>query len=234
MNSFGEIEYDDLLEVNHNLNISYSSSFLSVTPSLENLISFHNSINPDEKEEDKNKINIKKFKEANINKFKEDALYYCSSPETLLNYKRNMDEETNYEFYKSADCEQFLACQKGRSKNLLSVSKNDLFIKKNMLSNYNDFCANASFVTNNNNNKIKMINANLIRKKMEEYGLFFFKDIDENKMLSYLDELKAIFEKNPVDMESLGLIHFNYIENNLFLLLKLILNKIKQKMILKY
>ena len=234
MNSFGEIEYDDLLEVNHNLNISYSSSFLSVTPSLENLISFHNSINPDEKEEDKNKINIKKFKEANINKFKEDALYYCSSPETLLNYKRNMDEETNYEFYKSADCEQFLACQKGRSKNLLSVSKNDLFIKKNMLSNYNDFCANASFVTNNNNNKIKMINANLIRKKMEEYGLFFFKDVDENKMLSCLDELKAIFEKNPVDMESLGLIHFNYIENNLFLLLKLILNKIKQKMILKY
>ena len=103
-----------------------------------------------------------------------------------------------------------------------------------MLSNYNDFCANASFVTNNNNNKIKMINANLIRKKMEEYGLFFFKDVDENKMLSCLDELKAIFEKNPVDMESLGLIHFNYIENNLFLLLKLILNKIKQKMILKY
>ena len=83
----------------------------------------------------------------------------------------------------------------------------------------------------NKENSLKIVNANLIRKKMEEYGMLLLKENDENRMIKYLDELKDIFKKNEIDMKSLGLVHFNFIENNIGFFLNLILNKIKQKMI---
>ena len=179
------------------------------TPTLENLISFHQTKNSKDDEEDKNRLPLKKFKEININKFIEDILYYCSSPETLKNYKRSEENERNYEFFKDLECEEFLSSQKRRAKTISSISKLNSFIKKKKLSNYNDsLCANGSFVQKNNEKSSKMVNANLIRKKMEEYGMLFLKENDENKMIQYLSELKEIFKKNQIDMESLGLVHF--------------------------
>ena len=65
--------------------------------SFENLLSFAQITNNyNNKEEDNEKLTLRMFKERNLNKFKEDILFYLTSPETLLNFKRNKEEETNY------------------------------------------------------------------------------------------------------------------------------------------
>ena len=162
-----------------------------------------------------------------MDKLNEDILYYSSSPETLLNYKKSIDEESNYEFYKDLDCENFLTSQKERNKIISSISNlnYDSLIKQNKLSNYNSFYSKNSFIDKTNYNESKIINSNLIRKKLDEYSFLYLKETDENKLLSYLNELKNLFQKHKIDMQSLGLTHFNYIENYLCLILNLIISK---------
>ena len=78
---------------------------------------------------DQNMVSLKKFKEKNVNKFYEDILYYCSSPEDLKNYKRSTEEEKNYEFFKDLESEEFLACQNKRNEDIKNIQKLSLFIK---------------------------------------------------------------------------------------------------------
>ena len=219
-------EYDD--DFNEN-NIEREDNLIS--PSLEYLLSLpqNKDINY-EKEEDKEKITLYDFKLKNINKFKEDLLYYCLPPESLLNYKKSIDEESNYEFYKDLDCENFLLSQKERTRIFLNISNSNSLIKQNKLSNYNnEFCSKISLINVNDYNDSKLINSNLIRQKLEEYSHKYINETDKNKIFTYLIELKDLFHKYKIDMESLGLILFNYIENFLCIILNLIINKFSQQ-----
>ena len=55
---------------------------------------------------------------------------------------------------------------------------------------------------------------------MDEFSyLYSLEDIDENKIIHDLNDFKNILSKNPVDMESFGLIQFNFIEKNLISIL---------------
>ena len=191
--------------------------------SLESLITLPLTLNiDDDKEVDNEKTSIIAFKLKNMNKLLENILYYCSSPETLLHYKKNIDEESNYEFYKDLDCENFLLSQKKINKIISSILKSDFnTLIKPKLRNYYNFYSKNSFINNNS----KITNSNFIRKKLEEFTLFYINETNENKILTYLNELKDEFQKNKIDMQSLGLTLFNYIENSLCLILNLIRNK---------
>ena len=120
--------------------------------SLESLITLPLTLNiDDDKEVNNEKNSIIAFKLKNMNKLLENILYYCSSPETLLHYKKNIDEENYYEFYKDLDCENFLLTQKKINKIISSLSKSDFntLIKQTKLSNYNNFYSKNSFIKNN-------------------------------------------------------------------------------------
>ena len=123
-----------------------------------------------------------------------------------------------------------MASQKERIKAILSQSKSNLDsqMKISKLSNYrNSFCAKATLI---NGSEETLINANLLGIKMDECSfLCTKKEIDENELVSSLYELKDTFEKKTINMESLGLIHFNFIEKNLILILSLIENKFSDK-----
>ena len=60
----------------------------SDSSSLEFLLSIPQRINSEDnnEEDDNNKLSFNDFKEKNINKLKEDLLYYYSSPDTLLKF----------------------------------------------------------------------------------------------------------------------------------------------------
>ena len=215
-----------------NSNNSMGQIIDSEIPSLENIISLSETINLlNEENEDNKRLTLSQFKAKNIELLKEELLYYYLSPENLVDFTYNIvDNEKNYDFYKNIDCENFLSAQKKREKIFLSTSKSNLSIKQKKLSNYNDsLCAKISFTQNNKINTTNMKNSNLIKKKLEEYTLILLKEKEENKILSYLNEIKDIFKKSNIDMESLGLIHFNYIENNLNILLNIIIGKIEKK-----
>ena len=198
--------------------------------SLENIICYTHSGFYEEKEKT-NKLTLNDFKEENINKLKEDILYYYLSPKALLNYKQNSDnEERNYEFYKNLDYENFMSNQKESENIFLSASKSKLFLKQKKLSNYNNsLCAKGSIISNIKINETKMVNSNIIKNKLEECIKIVLKTKDENKILANLYELKEVLKKNKVEMKSLGLIHFNYIENNLDILLNIIFGIIEKK-----
>ena len=199
-------------------------------PKIE-LILFYPQIGKDFKmPNNKNQLELYFFKKNNLMKLEEDILFYCSSPKTLENYKKNKDDDKSYEFFNDIDSEYFMACQKERYKTITSIyeSKNDPLIKVKKLSNYKSiFCVKASSVEKTF--KTKLVNSNVIRANLEEYSNKIINEINVNQVLSHFNELKTIFQKNTIDMESLGLIQFNFIENNLLLLLTLMQSKFQQE-----
>ena len=192
--------------------------------------------NKAKKNENKNKLSLYDFKKNNLIKLEEDILYYCLSPQSLLNFKSIVDDQKNYEFYNDIDSENFMISQKERINIILSLQlKTDSFFKKSKLSNYeNSFCAKASLIEYTNQNNSKMVNSNLIRTKMNEYSDKIMNELDENKLFEYLKEMQDIFVNNIIDIESIGLVQFNFIENNILHLLNLILNKFEQSKHSKY
>ena len=188
------------------------------------------------KKENKNKLTLYDFKKNNLINLEEDILYYCSSPKSLLNFKSILDDQKKYEFYNDIDSENFMISQEERIDIILSLKLNkDSFSKKSKLSNYkNSFCAKASLIEYTYQNNSKMVNSNLIRTKMDEYSYKIINELDENKLFEYLKEIQDIFINNIIDMESIGLVQFNFIENNILLLLNLISNKFEQSKHSKY
>ena len=188
------------------------------------------------KKENKNKLSLYDFKKNNLIKLEEDILYYCLSPRSLLNFKSILDDQKNYEFYNDIDSETFMSSQEERINIILSLKLNECsYSKKSKLSNYkNSFCANASLIENTYENNSKIVNSNLIRTKLDEYSYKIINELDENKLFEYLKEIQEIFINNIIDMESIGLVQFNFIENNILLLLNLILNKFEQSKDSKY
>ena len=202
--------------------LEYLLSIPQITDSLE-----------DNQEENKSKFSLLDFIKDNLNNLKEDLIYYFSSPESLSHFRSSLDEEIRYKFYKDLDSENFIISQKGRFKQILSNIKSNSYsqMKISKLSNFNDsFCIKTSLIQNNNeiNNKIK--NANLIGIKMDECSYLYSEQvIDDDKLINYINELKDIFAKNKIDMESLGLTHFNFIEKNLISILRLTENKLVKR-----
>ena len=197
--------------------------------SLEYLISTPQIINtPGDQEEKKKKLTLIDFQDKNLNKLKEDLILYFSSPESLAHFKTSLDEETKYDFYKDLDCENFIIAQIERFKKILLISDSDnnsqAQMKKSTLSNFNNsFCIKASLIQDRDPTHQKLLNVKLLGEKIEESSfLFSQQDLDENKIISYLNELKDIFVTKVIDMESLGLLHFSSIEKNLFFILRMI------------
>ena len=104
-------------------------------------------------------------------------------------------------------------------------------MKKRKFSNFNrNFCFITSLIKDKSQYQKSIIRANIIGEKMDDYSyLFSSEDVDENEIIKYLNELKDILSANIIDMESLGLVHFNSIEKNLIFILKLIENKLHIK-----
>ena len=217
-------------------NIRNNNSLEDDILTLESLLLSLISEKETKKKESKNKLSLYDFKNNNLIKLKEDILYYCLSPKSLLNFKSILDNQQNYEFYNDIDSENFMISQEERINIILSLKLNtDSFSKNSKLSNYkNNFCAKASLIANTYQNNSKMVNTNLIRVKMEEYSYKIINELDENKLFEYLKEMQNIFTINKIDMESVGLIQFNFIENNILLLLNIISNKFEQSKNSKY
>ena len=195
--------------------------------SLEYLLTTHQITKSDDafQEENKKILTLIDFQKKNINNFKEDLIYYFSSPESLKHFKNSLDEEIKYKFYKDLDCENFISAQKERFKLILSKLETNLNTEKK-ISKFNIFCSISSLIKNDSQIQEKLVNANIIGLKLDEsFSLYTQQEIDEDKIITYLNELKDTFINNSIDMESIGLIHFNSIEKNLISILALIENK---------
>ena len=196
--------------------------------SLEYLLSTPQIEDSYEDNEEKKEVNLQlKY----LIRAKEDLVYYFSSPESLLNFKSCLEEEFNYKYYIDLDFYNFIIAQKERIKLILSISNSDIDsqIKIKKLGNYNtSFCVQASQIENISSSDL--IKTNLIRMKLDEFFVIYSdKAIGENKLIDYLNELKGIFLVNIIDMKSLGLISFNFIESNMIHILELIERKLTEK-----
>ena len=216
-------------EVQRENNINQNSQSLEYL--LENQQIIDSNISEEEKEKIFGEIDLNK---KNINELKENLIYYFSSPESLSNFKSIRQEEINYDYYKNLDCQNFILSQKNKFKKIISILNSDFKfqMKKRNFSNFNTiFSPKLSLTQDNEETKNKLINTSLIGLKMDEFSyLYSGKEVvDDIILINYLDELKNIFEKNIIDMNSIGLLHFNFIERNLINILSMIENKFVMK-----
>ena len=227
-NRTGEIIYEDEDYKDENINeIDWMES------SLDNLISNHfinKEININE--EKNGNQTLTEFKKNNINRLYEEMLCYFSSPEILKIYKSSViDQDKNYLFYKDYISENFMIEQRERIKRIskLPKIKKDSIIKKRKLLNYENIFFSSPLDSETDDFKENHIEVNNLRIEMEKYSQLFFNENDNIKLLSYLKNLIKEFSKAKLDVYYLGLVHFNFIENNLVLLLTIIKNKLDKK-----
>ena len=220
-------EHQDKSDINQDIDINSKSFeyFLSI-PKITN----------SEKENQpkrKKRISIYDYIRRNINNLKEDLVYYFSSTESLRRFKSSLKGEIKYDFYNNLIYENFIAAQKERSKLILSnINSNPIpKVKVSKLSKfYDSFSPKLNVEFNTSQRKTKLIYANLIGVKINECPILYSnQEINENEIISYLYELKDIFASKTIDMESIGLILFNSIENNFISILKLIEYKLVAK-----
>ena len=195
-------------------------------PSLEKLLSNYQQVHLKEKNEINN-IDLKQFKINNLNKKYEDMLYYFLPPENLKNYKSIDIEENNYQFLNDLNNENFFLSQDVRADIINNISDTNSSINKSFLNNFNeDFCPKNSFSQKNEENLKNMINLNKFKIIFEKFSLLCLNENDENKLLSYINEIYNGFMNNKFQMESIGLINFNLIEDYFHFLLNLVIKKL--------
>ena len=189
-------EYDEFYYVN-NYNGSHRNNEINQemnlnSNTLESLISIQQITNFGDinQEMTRKKYTLNDFIQRNLTDLKEDLVYYFSSPDSLIHYKNNSKEEIKYNFYKDLDSENFISAQLERFKRILSISKSNLDspMKKSKLSDFNNnFCLKSSLIKDNAEIHKKIINANLIGIKMDEYLFKYSKqEEDENILIAYL------------------------------------------------
>ena len=175
---------------------------------------------------------LREFKKNNVNRLYEEMLHYFSSPEILKKFKRSViDKDKNYVFYKDFVSENFMIEQRQiikRISELPKIKKNSIIKKRKLLDYKNIFFTRPNDSEIDEDYKIKFIEVNNLRTEMERYSFLCLNENDDAKLLSYVKELKKEFSKTLINIETLGLVHFNFIENNLVLLLTIIKNKLDQ------
>ena len=166
---------------------NYDSSIISP---IEKLIFSDPNISPKNEDIDYNSLKLIDFKINHINKLKEDIFYYCSSPQNLLNYKQFVSKEKYYELYKDLANSNFISSQKERFDIILQKGNEKNFIESNLI-NENIF-DEIIFPEKIDKNKLTMQKSYLLCQLLNKYNFYELKDIDNNKLLIYLEEVKIL------------------------------------------
>ena len=199
---------------------------ISYSP-LEKLLSLEPNISPNNEDIDYNSLKLIEFKKILINKLKEDIIYYCTSPQKLLNYKEIESTEKKVESYKDLDTENFLISQKERFDIILN--KKD-YSQQNLIKLDNvDVNIEISFPEKNWKNELSMQYINLLYKKLNIYNFNELKELDSDKILNYLNDIKFHLMIEPISPNLCGTILYSYIINNINLILEIILDKFKKE-----
>ena len=216
------------IEQNYNIKRINERNFELISYSnLETLLSLEPSISPKNEDIDYNSLKLIEFKKNLINKLKEDIIYYCASPQKLLNYKKIEPTEKEFEFFKDLETENFLISQKERFDIILN--KKD-FPKNNFVKLDNtDVGIEISFPENNWKNKYAMQSVNSLCKRLKNYNFFELKELDNNKILIYLNDIKYDLMLEKISPYLCGTVLYNFIINNINLILEIISDKFKKE-----
>ena len=191
-----------LIKENYNLS--------SLSP-IEKLLSLEQKISSSNEDIDNNSLKLIEFKKYEINRLKEDILFYCASPKLLLNYKKDKTKEKLYEFYKDLEIENFMVYQKERNDIIHKyIDKEDNSLKQNLLNQ--NFDIDIIYPEKNSKNNIIMKKLYLLSQKLSNYNLLELKEIDNNKLLDNLKEVKdMVKDVNKINPYSCGITLYNFI-----------------------
>ena len=178
---------------------------------------------------DESILSLSKFKELNMNKVKEDMLYYCSSSEILSKLDANNSEylfrESDSEFYNDLSVKSFLDRQNQilyflKTRDKVKTIEKDIKLG-NLIDSFKEKTNKISAETNEDLNQVNNI-LNTIQKAMtiliKEKNNINNKDIPINILNDINSKLKI--NKNKIDKVRKEL--YIILENNLFMLIALI------------
>ena len=177
---------------------------------------------------DESILSLSKFKELNMNKVKEDMLYYCTSSDILSKLDSNNSDylfrESDSEFYNALSVRSFL----DRQNQILYFLKNRDIVKEivkdikldNLMDLYKEKTNNNSFETNKDLNQVNNI-LNTIQKAMTI--LIKEKSNNNNNIpINILNDINSKLKINRNKIEKVRKEMYIILENNLVMLIALI------------
>ena len=182
----------------------------------------------DDSKPQKGILTLSKFKELNMNKVKEDMLYYCSPVDILSKLDTNNSEyifqESDIEFYNDISIKTFLQ----RQNELEDFIKNDdnkssKIQKKKQLEFWKDNFKGSGNQTQQKNIS-KLVEANKIITHIHHTMKIFLKEKNANLLINSINEINSILKKEKFELENLGYEMYITIENNLIFLIGLMEN----------
>ena len=184
-----------------------------------------------ETEKDENIINLYKFKELNLNKVKEDMIYYCSPVEILSKLDKNKGEyiyqESDSEFYNDLSIRTFLQ----RQKQLKSIINNDeneqkieILEKAKKLNKWNfAFKGEENKTSSKEIDKLNKINH--ILKNIQKMIKIFLIEKNVDILLNNLNDMISDLKKEKLEIEHIGYELYIILENNLTFLMGIVEKK---------
>ena len=183
-------------------------------------------INDESPKSDESLISLSKFKELNMNKVKEDMLYYCAPVDILskldINNSEYLYQESDSEFLKDLTIKVFLQ----RQEQLTDLIKNDQekikkFIKsKNLESWASFFQLDKNKTSSKNKDELKEMN-NLL-KNIQNCMKILLKDKNNDNLFKTLNEIISNLKNEKIQMKNIGYEMYTILENNFVFLLGLI------------
>ena len=218
-----------LYEKDNQLNSSSLNELLE-SNFLTNLIPLSHILDEGENKIDENITSLSKFKELNLNKVKEDMLYYCTPVEILSKLDKNKGEyiykDSDLEFYNDLSIKTFLQ----RQNELKDIFYNDEVKIENIekSKNFNEWKYSFKDVENQSyysKDKDKLDEINNILKNIQKVIKIFLIEKDIDNLSNSLNEIISDLQKEKIEIKDLGYELYILLENNLIFLLGLIEKK---------
>ena len=177
-----------------------------------------------EEEENERILTLSKFKELNLNKVKEDMLYYCSPADILSKLDTNNSEyllqESDSEFYNELSITSFLQRQNELielMKEEKKIDKIEKYEKSKNLENIDNSVKSKLILEKEDLNRV-----NELLKNIQKTMKLFVKEKNVDVLLKSLKDIFNNVDKFKINIELIGFDMFIIIENNLTLLIGII------------
>ena len=208
-----------LEEVQKNKQEIKSLNFLLSNPFSNYLIpiNYNCSDNEDKAKREDNILSLSKFKELNMNKIKEDMLYYCSSADILSKLDTNNSEylfqESDLEFYNDLSIKAFLERQDEITYFIKNdhEKKYDKIAKNKNLEQLSCTFGGENGINKTNSKSVDELNeGNIILKNIQNALKIFIKEKNNNVknekiLIDTLDEIILNLKNFKIDIGLIGL-----------------------------
>ena len=216
---FDKSQDENFQKDDYSQNNIYSNSFSNFLLPINHILTEEN------KKGDESLINLSKFKELNMNKVKEDMLYYCAPVDILskldINNNEYLYQESDSEFLNDLSVKVFIQRQEELKKLIGKDKQKASLVKPKNLDNWTSCFTNKKNETSAKD-KEDLKEVNNIFKIIQNAMKILIKEKNSEAIFKSLNEIISNLKIVKIQMEKIGYEMYVNLEKNLVFLIELI------------